>query len=235
MRPMCTVGEDNREVDGRDLLGPRPLVSAAFTVAFTPFGSQHFFQHLADSVEHGAAGRQKAAIEREALVDFFVEFLARRQGQVLQVQGEEFGCEGRQSKQQRLAAGDKLYLVEEPRIAELLGASFAFTGIHARVRLEASGSEQLLLRVLSCALKTDRRWRSFLLRQQGCRTKQKQSDTGCGKSFNHLAPRLANQAQFSQCVGPQIRKNQVAYTILPPMRAVLDFLKSEISMRVLAF
>ena len=39
------------EVHGRDFLGPRSLVSAAFTVALMPLRRKHFFKHLADAFD----------------------------------------------------------------------------------------------------------------------------------------------------------------------------------------
>jgi hypothetical protein len=86
----------------------------------------------------------------------------------------------------------ELDLFEEARIIELPGASFHFVEIQWRVRLQAGGGEQLLLRVLSCALEADRLELNFLLPRQGKRAKQKQNYTDSARRIGHVVPRLAN-------------------------------------------
>jgi hypothetical protein len=47
-------------------------------------------------------------------------------------------------------------------------------------------------------LEANRYWRSFSLRQQGKRAKQKQGYTNCGGLSGHIAPRLTKESRFGQ-------------------------------------
>ena len=74
--------------------------------------------------------------------------------------------------------------------------SFYFGGREARVGFEAGGGEQLVLRVLGRALKSDRFGRSLLLRERVKRA-EKKSGNQCSL-FDHAAPRLANRGRRGQ-------------------------------------
>jgi hypothetical protein len=92
----------------------------------------------------------------------------------------------RQGEEQRLAVGGQLNRFKEACIIELLGVSFRIAEVQTRIRLQTGGRQQILLRILWRALKTNRLGRKFFLRQQGKRTKQKQSYTDRARQFSHM-------------------------------------------------
>jgi hypothetical protein len=191
MGPMRTAGEVMVKFDSRELLRAQAAGESGFHRCLDAFGRQHFFECLADSFEHGAVGGQEAVIEREALVKLGVEFFARAGAADCRGAWGRAGWRRRQREEQPLAVTAELDHREEAGIVELLGASFHFGGGQARVRFEAGGREQLLLRVLRRALKADRLGRSFFLRQQRKRAKQKQSYTDCARLFESCCAKIS--------------------------------------------
>ena len=171
---MCTAGETTVKFMAVSFCGPRPLVSAAFTVALMPLAASISSNVLADPIEHGAGGGQEAAIEREAHVKFGVEFLAGRKGQILQVHGEKLSGR-RESEEQALAVGRSLDLLEEARVSELFGVGFHVAEIQARIGLQAGGGEQFLLSVLGRALKADRVWAELFSARRREESKKEES------------------------------------------------------------
>ena len=195
---MRTGGEVMVKFDGGDFLRAQAAGESGFHCCLDALGREHLFERLADSFEHGAIGGQEAVIEREARVELVVELLARLERQIVEVHGVELAG-GRQCEEQPLAVAAELDHREEAGIVELFGASFHLGGGQARVRLEAGGREQLLLRVLGRALKADRlggslslRGRSLLLRERWKRAEKKNSGNQYSL-FVHAAPRLANR------------------------------------------
>src|ERR1039458_1627470 len=123
-------------------------------------------------------------------MNFVVEIFARLERQIVEMHGVELAG-GSQREEQPLAVVAELDDCKEARIVELFGVRFYVGDGQARAGLYAGACEQLILRVLCRALKTDRPGRSLLLCEQLKRAEKKRSgkQSSC---FVHAAPRLTN-------------------------------------------
>ena len=117
-------------------------------------GGKHLLKYTADGVEQAALRRHLAVIERKTVMEFGVQVLARREGEVFQADGVK-PVSGGELKDEVLSielVGD---VRKDAGIHEEFGVAGHLGGGEDDAGFEPGGSEQLLAGVLRVAFELD--------------------------------------------------------------------------------